>query len=144
MRGVFFLILGFFWSLCGCAGVTITSAQGKGLIAYAPEPYLLVTPAGTQVLWFPNYQKPLLVNIHPGFGSVNGSVTLTNGWMLTGLGVQADSKIPETITALESPLAAAALLGSSRQQTGTKFGLYHLAFDAKSGLVSKLEGPFGP
>jgi hypothetical protein len=56
----------------------------------------------------PDRSEEYAINIHGGWGTVDASPTLENGWNLTGLSTKTDSKGPETITALSSLLTAAA------------------------------------
>ena len=94
-------------ALCGCASIDF----GKdGLKYFDPVPYLLVscTPEGTTmatVVVVPGEPKSLRFN--NGFGSSSLTVELTNG-MITSVGQEADSKIPETLT------AALPILGASQ------------------------------
>ena len=82
-----------------------------GLKYFDPVPYLLVscTPEGTTmatVVVVPGEPKSLRSN--NGFGSSSLTVELTNG-MITSVGQEADSKIPETLT------AALPILGASQE-----------------------------
>ncbi len=149
--------------LAGCAGVTISPLDGEGpsgVCFYAPEPYLLVSyvaptkPDGTlgtpsltsTIVYLPNPAKGSVMKIHSGWGTANSSISLTNGWMLSSLGSQTDSKSVETMAAAGSlglstfPLIKPFLMGAAKGDSGTLSpGLYHINIDAKSGLVKSLD-----
>lgn len=59
-----------------------------------------------QIVWLPDHNRRYTLQINSGWGPVNGSVKLQNGWMLDTLGAQSDSKIPETIAAVGGLVAA--------------------------------------
>ena len=90
----------------GCARIDF----GKGgLTYYDSKPYLFV--ATTQdcvttatVVLIPATTKHLVFK--SGYGSSNLSVTLTNG-MITNVGQQTDTKIPETLATIPSLVTAA-------------------------------------
>lgn len=92
----------------GCARMVVkraTSDDELGVRFYSPEPYLFRTPAKdggctVAIVYLPNKDERWVARVHPGFGSVNASATLTDGWNLTAFGQQVDSKVPETIEAL--------------------------------------------
>jgi hypothetical protein len=109
-----------------------------------PAPAKAAVPTSTmQIIWLPNMTKPYVINVKPGWGTVNGSFTLDNGWNLTSVGSQLDSKIPETITAVSGLLTAAAgTAGGAAVHPALKTlippGLYRIEFDPTTGLVSNL------
>jgi hypothetical protein len=124
--------------LTGCAKVVVTHVGrddlGDGVHFYEPRPYLLVgvqkkkDAAGkesneytSEIIWLPDPSKRYSVKIEPGWGTVDGSVKLTDGWMLTELGAKSDSKIPETITAISGLVKEAAAAAAATQQ-----GLYRI------------------
>jgi len=96
-----------------CAQMEIKPARLKdgrydpeqvGARFYPPEPYLLQMP-GTRgctatIVNLPNLAEPWIVAAHPGWGSLDASATLTDGWNLTAFGQEIDSKGPDTIEAL--------------------------------------------
>ena len=108
-----FAVVAAAWLLAGCAGVTITEADGKtetALTVRLPETYLLVTfpadldkPATAQIVVLPTGRE-LRLKPHSGIGSANLQFVLTNG-ALSSWGVTTDSKVPETITAVTGLLA---------------------------------------
>jgi len=73
----------------------------------------------SQIIWLPDHSRSYAVKIKPGWGTVEGSVKLQNGWMLDTLGAKTDSKIPETMTAVAGLIKESAALADQRPQ-----GLY--------------------
>jgi hypothetical protein len=77
---------------------------------------------------------------HTGIGAIKFSPTLAQGWNLTALDAEADSKTPEMITAIGS-LTGSILTSTSKaagrlQPLGP--GLYTFQFDKSTGMVSGL------
>lgn len=109
-----------FLLLTSCANVTFHSdpelTQKTGLKYYTAKPYLLVSrtgnkdnPVKVELIQLPDLEHPNFALYHPGWGSHQFNLTLSNG-ILTAYGQTADSKGPETIKAV-ADLASAA--GSS-------------------------------
>jgi hypothetical protein len=138
MRGFSALVVCLMFLSAGCARVKIThvdnSDTSPGVHFYEPRPYLLVSVQkkkddkgvehnefSSQIIWLPDPTRRYVVQVEPGWGTVDGSVKLTNGWMLTELGAKSDSKIPETITAISGLVKEAAALADQPQQ-----GLYRI------------------
>jgi hypothetical protein len=141
----------------GCAEVQITHVSDKDadndsdIHFYEPRPYLLISAAvkpdaagksqpdvTTQIIWLPDHTRRYKVKIKPGWGTVDGSVKLVNGWMLDSLGSKMDSKIPETITAVSGLIkesAALSALSGDAQKDSQKAGLYRIDI-ADDGLVT--------
>jgi hypothetical protein len=94
-----------------CAHITFHGpAQGQhrniGVEYYKPKLYLLVTKTGekiykAEIITLPDVSQPRYALLHPGYGSSNLSLKLSNG-ILTDVGQVGDTKIPETITAVGS------------------------------------------
>jgi hypothetical protein len=99
-RWSFLIGVGF---LSGCAQLEFHDGWvSGGAHFYDPIPYVLVTvgkdcTASASVITVPG--TPRTVLFHSGYGSANLSVAFQNG-MLSSVGQQTDTKIPETITAL--------------------------------------------
>jgi hypothetical protein len=127
----------------GCAHVEVRhvdeSDSSNGVHFYEPRPYLLVgvqkkkdakgTEANeftSQIIWLPDHSRRYAVEVKPGWGTVDGSVKLTDGWMLTELGAKSDSKMPETISAIAGLVKEAAAAAATPQQ-----GLYRIDIDDK-------------
>ena len=96
----------------GCAHITFhdpNSADSKkniGVEYYPPKLYLLVTQTAEKgysasILTLPDLTQPRYALLHPGYGSSNLSLTLNNG-ILTQVGQQVDTQIPQTLQALGS------------------------------------------
>jgi hypothetical protein len=112
-------------TLAGCARVAFysvdTDANGKqpnvskfteetetGVKYYNPKPYLLVARTGAKdkpveisVIYLPDLAHPNYAKGWTGLGTTNLQLSLTNG-VITSVGQQVDSKIPEFITSLAS------------------------------------------
>ena len=105
------------FACAGCAHISFHESGDRqrkniGVEYYQPKLYLLLTRTGTgaykaEILTLPDLARPRYALLHPGYGSSNLSLKLSNG-ILTDIGQQADSKIPETITALGSLATSAA------------------------------------
>ena len=108
--------------------------QGKGVRAYAPAPYLLVTKAkdeslATSIVMLPDRDRPMNITWRPGwFASVKPSFTLEGGWNLTGSGAEVGSDGGVLVSSLGGILSGVAgiLSDSSGQPLGP--GLYPLRF----------------
>ena len=93
--------------LTGCASIDFDSNDG-GLPFYDPVPYLFVSTTkecvttATMVI-LPGHRR--LLKFKRGYGSYDLSISLENG-MIKSVGQKADTKIPETISAI-GQLAAA-------------------------------------
>jgi hypothetical protein len=123
--------------ISGCAEVQVKHVDDKdtseGVHFYQPRPYLLVSNQqkkdsstnsvqnefSSQIIWLPDHSRCYVVKIKPGWGTVDGSVKLQNGWMLDTLGSKMDSKIPETMTAVAGLVKEAAAAADQKPQ-----GLY--------------------
>jgi hypothetical protein len=99
--------------LTGCAHISfhdpINPTRNVGVEYYKPKLYLLVAKNkdGTtkaDILTLPDLAQPRYALLHPGYGSSNLALKLSNG-ILTDVGQTVDTKIPETITALGSAAA---------------------------------------
>ena len=94
-----------------CAHISFHDpAQGPnrnvGVEYYKPKLYLLVSWTGDKgykadIITLPDTSQPRYALLHPGYGSSNLSLKLSNG-ILTDVGQVGDTKIPETITAVGS------------------------------------------
>lgn len=91
-------------TLMGCAGIDLGDG---GLTYYDPVPYLLVSDKAdcsqsVTAVTLPGEKRSL--RFKSGLGSAALNVALANG-MITSIGQETDTKIPETIAAL-TPLIA--------------------------------------
>ncbi|MBU6275721.1 MAG: hypothetical protein KGQ61_03720 [Planctomycetes bacterium] len=91
----------------------------KGIRYYRPKPYLKLAPfvntvtgeaSTTQVaidlVYLPDFSEEYAIHARSGFGINNTSITLDQGWNLTGLDVQLDSQTDENLTALGSLISS--------------------------------------
>ena len=102
--------------ISSCSKVVVYDAssndQEEGIMFYYPKPHLLITistktkdgteiekTVSSQIVYLPDLDNPKVAKLKPGFGSSNLSLGLTNG-VLTAVGQQSDSKIPETISSI--------------------------------------------
>ena len=119
------LLLGIAAIFTGCAHISFHDPANPnadvGVEYYKPKFYLLVTKNkdGTKadMLTLPDLTQPRYALLHPGYGSSNLSLKLSNG-VLTDVGQTVDTKIPETITALSSLATAAAVRAAPNGETG--------------------------
>ncbi|WP_148262350.1 hypothetical protein [Pseudomonas brassicacearum] len=86
-------------ALMGCAGIDLGDG---GLTYYDPVPYLLVSDKtdcsqSVTAVTLPGEKRSL--KFKSGLGSAKLNVALANG-MITSIGQETDTKIPETIAAL--------------------------------------------
>lgn len=104
-----------FVPIAGCATVDVydekpelgLSNSRSGIPVYKPVPHLLVrygyeekaTKIETEVVMFPDLVDPYYIVPRAGWGTMNADLTVSNG-ILTNFSTAADSKGPETITAV--------------------------------------------
>lgn len=94
-----------FFFLTGCAGLDFgkdKSGEERGLIYFEPVPYLFVSTSkdcvtAAAVTIIPGKQREL--KFKWGYGSYELSASLSNA-MISAVGQKADSKIPETLSAI--------------------------------------------
>jgi hypothetical protein len=127
--------------VAACARVEVThvndSDVSDGVHFYEPRPYLLVgvqtvkdaqgkeqNQYTSQIIWLPDHSRRYKVEVKPGWGTVDGSLKLANGWMLTDFGAKSDSKMPETLSAIAGLVKESAALANVPQQ-----GLYRIDID---------------
>ncbi len=95
----------------GCASTTVTrhpAPNDCGVRFYRPKPYLLVTPDGgnspqavqIKLEYLPDFSEEYSINIRSGLGANKTKVTLDQGWNLTKIDYDVDSKVPENIEAV--------------------------------------------
>jgi hypothetical protein len=115
---------GLILALAGCAGITVERQTDKnsgddGIRFYRPAPYLFQTATkdgcSTAIIYLPDMSQEWIAVIHRGLGSAKSSLDLQDGWNLTSLNAESDSKIPETITALAG-VAKLAIPGAATPQ----------------------------
>ena len=138
----------------GCARVSVTKVTDatkptNGVRFYRPTPYLLVTvvkvgdkdQVASNIIYLPNTKDEYVVEVKPGWGTVDGTVTLDGGWNLTTLGAKLDSKGPETITAVAGAIPSLTGIASTQANLladSLTPGLYKFLYDGH-GMVSELQ-----
>jgi len=120
----------------------------NGVHFFKPHPYLLVTVEPGDKPENPKYVSTIVylpedeyvATVRPGWGTVNGSISLNDSGSLTQFGSQLDSKIPETITAVSGLLTAAvgAVPAANVPAGALSPGLYRLIY--KDGQVIGVSG----
>ncbi|MFN8087294.1 MAG: hypothetical protein U0Q04_10165 [Microbacterium sp.] len=140
------LVIGNVAGFAGCAKVVVkpaTAATEEGLHFYRPRLYLQVFKddkgiCSAKVLPLPDYSQEWLVRAEPGVGSASAEATLTDGWNLTALSGEADSKTAEIITAVGSAAGSMAAMAAPKTSSACSpaEGLYVvLPTDAKSSVI---------
>jgi hypothetical protein len=115
------VIVSLIWLLPGCANVTFHTdpalTKRTGLKYYTAKPYLLIAPTGNkdfplkaEIISLPDLEHPTYAIYHPGWGQHIFSLAVASNGSLSSYGQTADSKIPETITALGSLMGGAGSL----------------------------------
>ena len=103
----------------------IDSTKGDvGLLYYQPVPYLFVQrplnkdgATTSKIIYLPDKANPMSMRFKGGFGSAEMSVSLTNG-MISTFNQTTDSKIPELLANLATPLTGAAQAAASLATAG--------------------------
>jgi hypothetical protein len=141
-----------------CAHVCIKPADDAthGFRYYLPRPYLLVTRDAAQIVWLPDLSQPYAIQPKCGIGTMKLDLTLEDGWKLTGVNHDVDTKVPETIDAVGKALASvatAATAVATMAKTGGNgaspdltdslrrlqpFRLYGFDYDASKSFVTGL------
>jgi nitrogen fixation protein len=92
------------------------------------------------IIYLPDKTRQYVVKVKQGWGTVNGSVKLADGWRLDTLGAQTDSKGPETITALTGLLKEAGGLAiKSNEQPQAGLYLIEIGTDGTVKLKRQLD-----
>jgi len=110
MKTNLFSIVTLTFILSGCATVKFYSdkelTKESGVEFYSPKPYLIVerNPAKDvsmkmTIVYLPDFNNPKYAKLSPGFGTSDLKLSLENG-IITSYGINSDSKIPETLTAI--------------------------------------------
>ena len=116
--------------LAGCANVTFHPGlpngtdpdvnRRTGLKYYTAKPYLLVGPTGNkdapmkaEIISLPDLEHPTYAIFHPGWGQHIFSLAVASNGNLSSYGQTADSKIPETISAVGSLMSGGGALATA-------------------------------
>lgn len=122
-------------TLVGCTPKVVVRRSGgindTGIKYYRPKPYLLITPDGSSVKvqetqsrstttttksdqfvsielqYLPDFSEEYSINVRPGLGNADVSLTLEDGWKLTELNQKIDSQFDESLTAVAELVKAA-------------------------------------
>jgi hypothetical protein len=97
--------------VASCAGVQVkrvTSRDQAGIRYWRPAPYLALVETKTdktvtcdvRAFYLPDKTEEYAITISAGMGAVKATPTLTDGWNLTSLSTDVDSKTNENITAI--------------------------------------------
>jgi hypothetical protein len=130
--------------LCGCAAVEVkpvTDERQDGLRFYQGDPYVFVTidtVVQAKVIWLPNRTREYALRGKGWIGAAKISATLMDGWNLTQLNTETDTKAPEVLTALLAPLAPSGDKSAMRAER-PEVRLYRIVFDPEKGVVTRLE-----
>lgn len=110
---------------------------------YSSTPYVLVARTGSaekptevSIVHLPDLQNPQFIRFYSGLGYQKSSLAMTNG-ILTSLGFESDSKIPETIGAVAGLAKEVAAIAARSVEGGPSlapreatFELYKLSLQA--------------
>lgn len=95
-----------------------------GVRYYRPKPYLVVKPSqaekvSLEIEYLPDFSEEYSVNVRPGLGQANVSLSLENGWNLTQVNQDLDTKLDENLNAIANVLTQAA--SSAKGATDTSW-----------------------
>ena len=122
------------WQLAGVLVLTVLAAGctprtfvrkdpqpcDRGVRYYRPKPYLKVAPhvdkqgkpsdmfVSVDLAYLPDFSEEYSIHVRSGLGTNDTSITLDQGWNLTQLNVDIDSKTAENVEAVGSLLSGAA------------------------------------
>jgi hypothetical protein len=120
----------------GCAPRVIVrqspGAEDEGIRYYRPKPYLLVTPlekdtaaspdyVSIKLEYLPDFSEEYSIDVRPGLGLADVSVSLEDGWNLVSINQKLDSQTDENIKAtaeLLKSVGGLAVPTSGLQSTG--------------------------
>lgn len=132
--------------LSSCAGVKLYSdsnlSQRTALEMHYAKPFLFVprnpndSTRTVQIVYLPDLTKTAYAKQVRGLGAANLQVKLTNGY-LDSYGLEQDSKIPETITAVTGVLTA--VLGAAAKSAPRASGMAETSIGDSLWVVYALE-----
>ena len=119
------------------------SRNDPGIRYYRPKPYLFISPSGStstqfgsngmparstttqsdefvqiELQYLPDFSEEYSINVRPGVGSANVSLTLEQGWNLTALNQNLDSSFDENVSAVADLVRS----GAGQVTTGSQVG----------------------
>ncbi len=131
------VICGFVFTGCnpGIKVVQSPTKHNKGIRYYRPKPYLLISPAGEvatakndqtttttremsdetvsiELQYLPDFSEEYAITVRPGLGVANVNFKLEDGWNLTEMNQQLDSKFADNVKAISELVKAGGSLGS--------------------------------
>lgn len=102
--------------IVGCASTRVKRNPGphdRGIRYWRPKPYLLIAPVenSPQVVklsieYLPDYSEEYSIHIRTGIGTNKTEITLDNGWNLTKINVDIDSKASEMVKSIADLIGA--------------------------------------
>lgn len=119
--------------------ITDDGWAGKGVLAYEPQPFILVSEAennGTtttsaSLIWLPNPKRPMRISWNAGWlADVNPEFSLTDGWMFAGSAAEVGSDGGAFASSIGDILSGVSdIVGLFPKQNGeAKPGLYPLEY----------------
>lgn len=84
----------------GSVGTTTPKMRGDTATGGPKDSLPPLSVVTMQVIWLPDRSREYVVTTDGAGGSFSGALQLANGWMLTGVNQQSDSKTAETLQAL--------------------------------------------
>ncbi|MCA9264228.1 MAG: hypothetical protein KDA60_10290 [Planctomycetales bacterium] len=102
-----------------------------GVRYYRPKPYLMVKPLANddgepvtghvtiEQVVLPDYSEEYSIHVRSGLGVNNTSITLNDGWNLTALNIETDSKFAESLEATAELVDAIPSLTASKDTPAT-------------------------
>jgi hypothetical protein len=132
---VVLVLLALALSCTSCASLTVkkVTVPANGIHFYESDPYLMVAldekgDTTFSIVYLPNRGQEYAVQAKPGLtGAVTFSMQLKDGWQLTALNANVDTKTSELISGIASAAANAPKLMT--QQGEIKPGLYRMIFE---------------
>ena len=100
-------------------GLSVTNSAPAGTPTGAPKDKASLAAGSNDakqvvtaaIIYLPDMEQPRQVEVTKSIGTFKSTISLTNGWMLTGLNSEADAKFAETVTAFSGLLTSATKAG---------------------------------
>ncbi|MDZ4852618.1 MAG: hypothetical protein SGI77_25295 [Pirellulaceae bacterium] len=173
---VFAVFLAFITISIGCTPRVRVRAnptiKDPGIRYYRPKPYLFVSSVGEksvtnnpdestttvtkpdpkyvnlQLQYLPDFSEEYAVDVRTGFGTADVSLTLEDGWNLTGINQKLDSKTAENIAASAELLKGIASvaspgIGGGRSANGATASAYEMRIAATNVPLGYYESVIG-
>jgi hypothetical protein len=101
---------------CSHLNVKPAADDVMGFRYYLPRPYLLVTSESARVVWLPDLKQQYAVEPVFGSGTMKFDFAFEDGWRLTKVNPEVDSKTPEVIEKLTGAVASLGALALTGRQ----------------------------